>query len=338
MIIVMDEHATIAQIGAVISEIEGLGFTPRPSQGASRTVIGVVGLGDEAALRRLSERPGVEQVAPLSKKFKLVNREFRRESTVVRVGDVDIGGSGFVVMAGPCSVESAEQIEQTARIVADAGARILRGGAYKPRTSPYSFMGLGEEGLRLMRTAGRATGLGVVTEVMAPDQVELVARYADILQIGARNMQNYTLLEAVGKVRKPVLLKRGMMSTIEELLLAAEYILAHGNDQVMLCERGIRTFESATRNTCDISAVPVLKSLSHLPVIVDPSHAVGVRAYVPAVAYAAAAAGADGIIVEVHPHPEQALSDGDQSLTAEGFAEMMATLRKVAEAVGRPVA
>jgi len=335
VIIVMREDATVAQIGAVIREIENLGHAPRPSRGARQTVIGVVGAADEGPLRALAGREGVEQVAPLSKSYKLVHRDFRAEPTVVRVGDALVGGRGIAVMAGPCSVESAEQVLATARAVRAAGARILRGGAFKPRTSPYSFQGMGEEGLRLLRRAGDETGMAVVTEVMSPEQVPLVARYADMLQIGARNMQNYSLLEAVGRVRRPVLLKRGLMSTIEELLLAAEYVVANGNAQVVLCERGIRTFEKATRNTCDISAVPVIKTLSHLPVIVDPSHAAGVRAYVPALARAALAAGADGIMVEVHPDPDRALSDGDQSLTPQGFGELMAGLRPLAGAVGR---
>ncbi|MBC8426152.1 3-deoxy-7-phosphoheptulonate synthase [bacterium] len=338
MIIVMNESATIAQIGQVIRAVEDLGLFARPSRGENRTVIGVVGIVDEAQIAPLVDMEGVDQVAPYSRAFKLVNREFQNAPTVISLGDFAIGGPEFVVMAGPCSVESEAQVRETAEAVRACGARILRGGAFKPRTSPYSFMGMGEEGLRILRTTADDTGLKVVTEVMAPEQVPLVCRYADILQIGTRNMQNYALLEAVGKVRVPVMLKRGMMSTVEELLLAAEYILANGNSQVILCERGIRTFEKATRNTCDISAIPVIKSQSHLPVVVDPSHAVGVRAYVAPLARAALAAGADGIIVEVHPRPEEALSDGAQSLRPPQFAVLMDELRAMAGALGRTVA
>ncbi|MBU1676734.1 3-deoxy-7-phosphoheptulonate synthase [bacterium] len=338
MIIVMKENATVAQIGKVIRGVEDMGLFARPSRGENRTVIGVVGAADESQLAPLGLMDGVEQISPYSRAFKLVHREFRAEPTVISLGDFSIGGPEFVVMAGPCAVESEAQVLETAREVESAGARVLRGGAFKPRTSPYSFKGLGEEGLRILRTAGERTGLKVITEVMAPEQVPLVSRYADILQIGTRNMQNYALLEAVGRVRQPVMLKRGMMSTIEELLLAAEYILANGNSQVILCERGIRTFERATRNTCDISAIPVIKAQSHLPVVVDPSHAAGVRAYVPALSRAALAAGADGIIVEVHPRPEEALSDGAQSLTPDGFRALMDELRAIAGAVGRTVA
>ena len=335
MIVVMAPDAGIAEIGGVIREIERLGYTPRPSHGRSGTVIGVVGAGAAGDLAHLAEFPGVARLEEVAHPYKLVAREARPEPTVIPLRHGEVGGREFVVMAGPCSVESREQVLAAARAVAGAGARVLRGGAFKPRTSPYSFQGLGEEGLRLLAEARRATGLDVVTEVMAPEQVALVAEHADILQVGARNMQNYALLEAVGRARRPVLLKRGMMSTLEELLLAAEYIMANGNHQVMLCERGIRTFETATRNTCDIGAVPALKSLTHLPVIVDPSHAVGVRAWVPAVARAALAAGADGIIVEVHPDPDRALSDGAQSLTPDGFRELMASLAAMAPAVGR---
>ncbi len=338
MIIVMNENATVAQIGKVIQVVEDMGLFARPSRGENRTVIGVVGAADEAQLLPLAEMDGVDQVAPYSRAFKLVHREFQGDPTVIRLGDFAIGGPEFVVMAGPCAVESAEQVLETAQEIKAAGARVLRGGAFKPRTSPYSFKGMGEEGLRILRTSGDSTGLKVVTEVMAPEQVSLVSRYADILQIGTRNMQNYALLEAVGKVRKPVMLKRGMMSTIEELLLAAEYILANGNSQVILCERGIRTFERATRNTCDISAIPAIKSQSHLPVVVDPSHAAGVRAYVAPLSRAALAAGADGIIVEVHPRPEEAMSDGAQSLRPPQFKALMDELRAMASALGRTVA
>lgn len=338
MIVVMKQGATVSHIGRVIREIETLGFKPRPSHGAHQTMIGVIGADQSSSLETIASLAGVAQVSPITTKFKLVNREFQPESTVIKVNGTTIGGDEFVVMAGPCAVESSEQLLTTARAVRAAGAKVLRGGAYKPRSSPYSFQGLGEEGLKIMQAAKRETGLGIVTEVMSPELVPVVSQYADILQVGARNMQNYSLLEAVGKARVPVLLKRGMMSTVEELLLSAEYILSNGNNQVMLCERGIRTFERATRNTLDITAVPAIKQMSHLPVIVDPSHATGVRAYVAAAAKAAVAAGADGIIIEVHPRPEEALSDGPQSLTCEEFQELMTTLRPVATAVGRRIA
>ena len=338
MIIEMLETATVAQIGEVIRRVEEMGFKARPSRGADHTIIGVVGGAGEVDLAPLADLDGVAQIAPLTRAFKLGHRDFRAEPTTIGLGESTLGGEEFVVMAGPCAVESEAQVLETARAVRAAGARVLRGGAFKPRTSPYSFMGMGEEGLRILQAAGRETGLKVVTEVMAPEQVPLVCRYADILQIGTRNMQNYALLEAVGKARTPVMLKRGMMSTVEELLLAAEYILANGNSRVILCERGIRTFEKATRNTCDISAIPVIKSQSHLPVVVDPSHAAGVRAYVPALARAALAAGADGIIVEVHPRPEEAMSDGAQSLRPEQFEALMDELRALAAALGRRVA
>ena len=338
MMVVMKQAATVAEIGSVIREIEGRGYTPRPSHGAHQTIIGVIGAKLESELEGLTALAGVAQVSPVSKSFKLVAREFQPEATIVNVGGVSIGGDEFVVMAGPCAVESSEQMLVTAKAVRRAGARILRGGAFKPRTSPYSFQGLGEEGLRYMLAAKRETGLGIITEVMSPELVPLVCKYADILQIGARNVQNYALLEAVGKVRKPVLLKRGMMSTIEETLLAAEYILSNGNRQVMLCERGIRTFETATRNTLDIGAVAVIKQSCHLPVIVDPSHASGVREYIPALSRAAVAVGADGIIVEVHPEPEKATSDGPQSLHFDEFERLMEELRPIAAAVGRTMA
>ncbi len=338
MIVVMQPEAPVSQISSVIRAIENLGFQPRPSHGARQTLIGIIGAGQDASLDAVAGMPGVAQVTPVSTAFKMVNREFHPEPTVVNVGEAAIGGAEFVVMAGPCGVESREQLLSTARAVRDAGARILRGGAFKPRTSPYSFQGMGEEGLRLLAEARQETGLGVVTEVTAPDLVPLVCQYADILQIGARNMQNYALLSAVGRVRKPVLLKRGLMSTIEELLLAAEYLLSSGNHQVMLCERGIRTFETATRNTLDLSAVPVIKQASHLPVIVDPSHAAGKRPLVGPLAKAAIAVGADGIIIEVHPRPEEALSDGPQSLRFEEFHELMAQMRPIARAVGRTLA
>jgi 3-deoxy-7-phosphoheptulonate synthase len=338
MIVVMKPDARVAEIGGVLREIEALGLKPHPSCGARQTVIGVIGAKQVQELERIEKLPGVAQITPISKAFKLVSRDFQPEPSVIGVDGVAVGGPEIVVMAGPCSVETPEQTLSTARAVRAAGARILRGGAFKPRTSPYAFQGLGEEGLRILLAAKREVGMPIVTEVVSPELVPLVSRYGDILQVGARNVQNYALLEAVGKTRKPVLLKRGMMTTIEELLLAAEYILSNGNRQVMLCERGIRTFESATRNTLDISAVPVIKRASHLPVIIDPSHAAGVRDYIPAMARAAIAAGADGILVEVHPKPEDALSDGPQSLRFEEFERMMDELRPVARAVGRSLA
>ena len=335
MIVVMKSDASVSEIGAVLKSIETMGLKPHPSRGPEQTLIGVIGADQDGMLSDLRSMSGVDQIVPVTKSYKLVNKEFRPDRTIVKVNGVSIGGDEFVVMAGPCAVESRDQILSTAAAVKEAGARVLRGGAFKPRTSPYSFQGLGEEGLKLLTEAKTETGLPIVTEVTSPELVGMVSRYADILQVGARNMQNYALLEAVGKVRKPVLLKRGLMSTIEELLLAAEYILSNGNQQVLLCERGIRSFEKATRNTLDISAVPVIKQSSHLPVIVDPSHSTGHREYVPAAARAAVAAGADGIIVEVHPSPENAMSDGIQSLSFEEFQEMMNGIRPIALAVGR---
>jgi 3-deoxy-7-phosphoheptulonate synthase len=338
MIVIMQTGATVAQIGAVLRACQDRDLRPVPNHGTERTVIGVIHADQRTDLSDVAALPGVDRVTPVSRSLQLVSREFRDEPTVVHAGGVAIGGPEFVVMAGPCSVETEEQIQACARQVASAGGRVLRGGAYKPRTSPYSFQGLGEEGLRLLAAAGRAAGLPTVTEVMHPDLVETVASQADILQIGARNVQNYALLSAVGRVRKPVLLKRGMMTTIEELLMAAEYILAGGNGQVILCERGIRTFETSVRNTLDVSAVPVIKSQSHLPVILDPSHAAGKREFVPALALASLAAGADGIMVEMHPVPEEAYSDGRQSLDFPAFAALMDRLRPVGAALGRPVA
>ncbi len=340
MIVVMNVDATITDVSSVIQRIESLGLTPHPSRGEHQTIIGIVGIIDGSVkdeLEHIDQMPGVKKTIRITRPFKLVNREFKREPTVIRVNGLSIGGDDFAVMAGPCAVESAEQVRSTAWAIRSAGARILRGGAFKPRTSPYSFQGMGEEGLKILRAAKQETGLPVVTEVTSPDLVPLVCKYADILQIGARNMQNYALLEAIGRVRKPVLLKRGLMSTIEELLLAAEYIVSNGNKEVMLCERGIRTFEKATRCTLDISAVPVIKQSSHLPVIVDPSHATGKRSYVAAVSKAALAAGADGLIVEVHPSPETASVDGAQSLDFDEFREMMDELRPIAVAVGRRI-
>ncbi len=336
MIVVMKKKATDAQIDQVIEWIESVGYRTHPSRGVERSIIGAVG--DERGkgqLKSVENLPGVEKVVPILKPYKLASREFSEADTVIPVGDMRIGGPSFVVMAGPCSVESEEQLMESAYIVCKGHAQILRGGAFKPRTSPYSFQGMEEEGLKLLKKASERTGLPVVTEVMNTTEVDLVASYADIVQIGARNVQNFALLKRVGQIRKPVLLKRGMMTTIEELLMSAEYILDSGNDQVILCERGIRTFETATRNTLDLSAVPVLKGLTHLPVIVDPSHAAGHWRYVIPLARAAVAVGADGIIIEVHPEPEKAVSDGAQSLKPEKFYRMMEELRAIAGVMGK---
>jgi 3-deoxy-7-phosphoheptulonate synthase len=328
MIISMRLHATKEEVAQVKQRIEEFGYKVHSIEGEERVVIGAVGLGDvTACLESLEAMPQVEKAVRISAPYKFVSREFRRNKTEIKAGDAVIGGDDFVVMAGPCSVESEQQILESAEIVARGGAKLLRGGAFKPRTSPYDFQGLEEEGLKLLDRARRATGLGIVTEVMSDRDVNMVAEYADILQIGARNMQNFTLLKSLGKCKRPILLKRGMSSTIKELLMSAEYIVAHGNPQVILCERGIRTFETETRNTCDLGAVAALNELTHLPVIVDPSHATGKRSLVPALARAAVAVGADGMIVEVHPTPEKAWSDGAQSLDPKQFAQMMADLK-----------
>jgi 3-deoxy-7-phosphoheptulonate synthase len=335
MIVVMKQGATNAQIVNVTARIEQMGCRAHISEGKERTIIGIVGNGRPLDREQIERMDGVERTVPVLRPFKLASCEFHPENSVFPINGVTVGGKKLVVMAGPCAVESREQLLETARAVKSAGATILRGGAFKPRTSPYSFQGLGEEGLHYLAEARRETGLAVVTEVMAPEQVPLVTTYADVLQIGARNMQNYALLHAVGEAQRPVLLKRGMMSTIEELLMSAEYILSHGNERIMLCERGIRTFEPYTRNTLDINAVPLLKQLTHLPVIVDPSHGTGKWELVSAVSRAAVAAGADGLIIEVHPHPSQAMSDGAQSLKPDTFDQLMTELRAVAQAVGR---
>jgi 3-deoxy-7-phosphoheptulonate synthase len=324
MIIVMKKNATEAEIQNVVSWIESVGYKAHPSRGIERTIIGAVG--DERGkneLKSAEHLAGVEKTMPILKPYKLASREYRDCATVVKIGDVEIGGPKFVVMAGPCSIESEEQLMESAYIVRKGGAQILRGGAFKPRTSPYSFQGMEEEGLKLLKKVRDWTGLPVVTEVMNTTDVDMVEEYADILQIGARNVQNFALLKRVGLAHKPVLLKRGLMTTIDELLMSAEYILSAGNENVILCERGIRTFETATRNTLDISAVPVLKELTHLPVIVDPSHAAGHWKYVLPLARAAVAVGADGLLVEVHPEPEKAVSDGLQSLKPEKYYQLM---------------
>jgi 3-deoxy-7-phosphoheptulonate synthase len=332
MIISMKRHATREEIDAVTSQVNHFGYKVHSIEGEERVVIGVVGVGDvTACLESIEAMPQVENVMRISAPYKFVSKEFRKEKTLVRVNGAVIGGDEFVVIAGPCSVESEEQILRSAEGVAKAGAKLLRGGAFKPRTSPYDFQGMEEEGLKLLQKAKRATGLGIVTEVMSDRDVDLVANYADVLQIGARNMQNFVLLKALGKCGRPILLKRGLSSTVKELLMSAEYIVAHGNPEVMLCERGIRTFETVTRNTCDITAIPALNELTHLPVILDPSHATGKRSLVPALARAGVAIGADALIVEVHPAPEKAISDGAQSLDVPQFAKMMEGLKPYIE-------
>lgn len=337
MLVVMQEGATEAQIQKVIDRMVAMGFTVHRSTGVVHTVLGGVGPEENIDPIELELLEGVREARHISSPYKLAGRHFRPGGTVIQVGDVEIGAERVVVMAGPCGVESRDQIERAAEEVARAGCRILRGGAFKPRSSPYSFQGLGEEGLRLAREAADRNGLYVISEVMDHTQIATVAAYADILQVGARNMQNFNLLRELGQVRKPVLLKRGISATIEELLLSAEYILSGENYEVMLCERGIRTYESATRNTMDISAIPVVKKLSHLPMIADPSHGTGRRDHVPALARAAVAAGADGLLIEMHPNPDQAKSDGAQSLWPNQLRELMDQLRAIAGVVGRTI-
>jgi 3-deoxy-7-phosphoheptulonate synthase len=323
----MSPNATEEQIEHVIARVKECGYQAHVIRGAQRTVIGAVGSGRRSELEALQAAPGVEALVPISQPFKLVGRELKKDRTTVNVGGVIIGGDNYVVIAGPCSVESREQIMEVAFGVKKAGATLLRGGAYKPRTSPYDFQGLGVEALELLKEAREATGLPIVTEVMGTDDVDLVSQYADMLQVGARNMQNYPLLRRLAQADRPILLKRAPSATVKEWLLAAEYLLSGGNPNVVLCERGIRTFETATRNTCDISSIPVLNELTHLPVILDPSHAAGKRSLVPPLARAGVAIGADGLIVEVHPNPEKAISDGAQSLKLEDFRAMMRQLR-----------
>jgi 3-deoxy-7-phosphoheptulonate synthase len=337
MLIVMQQGATEPQIEAVVERLVELGFNVHRSTGVIHTLLGGVGGRDDFDLATFEVMEGVKEAHRIVSPYKLASRSFRPDGTVVKVGGVEIGGERVVVMAGPCSVESREQIERCAEIVAGAGAQVIRGGAFKPRSSPYSFQGMGEEGLALIRAAADRHGLLVISEVMEIAQIPLLSRYADILQVGARNMQNFNLLRELGAQRKPVLLKRGIAATIEELLLSAEYVLAGGNYNVILCERGIRTFETYTRNTMDISAIPVVKKLSHLPMIADPSHGTGRRDKVAPMARAAVAAGADGLLIEVHPDPDHALSDGAQSLRTEQFEELMRQLRMIAPAVGRTI-
>src|SRR5687767_11053763 len=338
MILTLKTGVPKKEVDRVLAKIKELKFTPSISRGAERVVIGVIG---EHAIRHkeiFESMEAVDFITPISKPYKLVSREFKKENTVISIGKhVKVGGKTVVVIGGPCSVDTKEYLLENARDLKKSGAHLLRGGAFKPRSSPYAFQGLGEKALELLAEARKVTGLPVVTEVMDPRQVPLVCRYVDVLQIGARNAQNFDLLKEVGLARKPVILKRGMATTIEEWLMAAEYVVSKGNPNVILCERGIRTFETATRNTLDLSAVPVVKHLSHLPVFVDPSHGVGVREFIAPMALAAVAAGADGIMLEVHPHPAEALSDGHQALLPLHFNHLVKDLRRVAEAVGRTV-
>jgi 3-deoxy-7-phosphoheptulonate synthase len=337
MVVVMQERATEDQIEKVVAHLVELGMDVHRSTGVSRTVLGAVGDDRQIDPRLIEMLDGVTEVLRVTEPYKLASRAFKPEGTVVTIGDVRVGGDEVIVMAGPCSAESDEQVNAVAASVKKAGAKILRGGAFKPRSSPYSFQGLGEEGLRMLRAAANQHDLKLVSEVMDISQIELIDRYADIFQLGARNMQNFTLLRELGRTRKPVLLKRGISATIEEWLLSAEYLLAGGNSQVILCERGIRTFESYTRNTLDISAIPVVKKRSHLPIIADPSHGTGRRDKVAPMARAAVAAGADGLIIEVHGDPDHALSDGAQSLYPQQFDRLMAELRIIAPAIGRTI-
>ncbi len=336
MVVVMEERATEAQVERVVARLIQMGMDVHRSTGVSRTVLGAVGQGrpDKGLIEMMD---GVHEVVRISEPYKLASRTFKSDATIVTVGDIRIGGDEVIVMAGPCSAENEQQVATTAAAVRRAGAKILRGGAFKPRSSPYSFQGLGEEGLRLLRDAAAAENLALVSEVMDISQISLIDRYCDIFQVGARNMQNFTLLRELGHARKPVLLKRGIAATIEEWLLSAEYVLSGGNTDVILCERGIRTFETATRNTFDVSAIPVVKKLSHLPIIADPSHGAGRRDMVGSMARAAVAAGADGLIIEVHCDPEHALSDGAQSMFPSQFDRLMAELRIIAPAIGRSI-
>src|ERR1700704_232019 len=339
MLVVMAHDATAKDVDRVVSIIQEMGYEARPMPGAQRTAVGLVGNDGRVDASRLEALPGVAQIIHVSQPYKQVSREWRAENTVVEIAPgVSVGGDAVVVIGGPCSVESEEQILSAARLVKAAGGNALRGGAFKPRSSPYSFQGLGEKGLELLARARKATGLPIVTEAMDSEGAQMVAEVADCIQIGARNMQNYSLLKTVGKMKKPVLLKRGMAATINELLLSAEYILAEGNENVILCERGVRSFDPAARNMLDLTAIPIMHSLCHLPIIADPSHGTGHRDMVPPMARAAVAAGADGLLVEVHPNPEEALSDGAQTLYPEQFTQLMREVRVIADVIGRRVA
>jgi len=336
MIVVMQQGAAFEEVAAVIRRVEAVGCQVYTSKDRGRTIVGVIGRNVDSLHEVVAELPGVEDVLDIGPAYRLASREYRRASSVVDVRGVAVGGERPVLIAGPCAVESHEQLLASAHAVKAAGADLLRGGAFKPRTSPYSFRGLGAEGLRILHDVGRRTGLPVVSEILSPTDIDLFLEHVDVLQIGARNMQNYNLLDEVGKAARPVLLKRGMMSTIEELLLSAEYILARGNERVILCERGIRTFETSTRHTPDIAAIPVVKQLSHLPIVFDPSHAAGARRYVPPFARAGIAAGADGILVEVHANPDEALCDGRQALAPADYVRLVGEMRAIAAAIGRP--
>jgi len=335
MVITFEANATAEQLHAVEAKLRDLGFQVVRAPSTGRVVLAAVGDGALPPLEEVRVMPGVAEALRIPEPFKLASRSFRQETSVIRIGDVEIGGSAVVLMAGPCTIESEEQMVKTAAAVRASGARVLRGGAFKPRTSPYSFQGLGEEGLKILARVREETGLPIVTEVLDTETVELVAQYADCLQVGARNMQNFSLLKKLGRTRKPILLKRGMSATLEELLLSAEYLLAEGNYEVILCERGVRTFSDHTRNTLDLSAVPYVQRISHLPILVDPSHGTGKRQKVLPLSRAAVAVGADGLMIEVHPHPEAALSDGPQALLPEMFAELMRQVRLLAPVVGR---
>ena len=337
MVVVLEKNIKEKQLENVIKHLEEFGFAVHKSTGVEQIVLGAIGVKPDFDIRRVKVLEGVAEVYRITEPFKLASRSFKKEDTRIKIGDVEIGGNAVAIMAGPCSVESEKQIFTIAEIVAKAGAKILRGGAYKPRTSPYSFQGLGENGLKLLRQAGDAFGLLVITEVMESSQIDLIEKYTDIFQVGARNMQNFSLLRDLGKASKPIMLKRGLSATIDDLLMSAEYILSNGNQNVMLCERGIRTFETYTRNTFDISAIPVVHKRSHLPVIADPSHAAGLRDKVIPMARAAVAAGADGIMVEVHHDPDSALSDGPQALLPDQFEDLMKQVRAIAEVIGRSI-
>ncbi len=335
MVVILENNVDEKQIGIIIEKLKGFGFDVHLSKGVQRTIIGAIGVKPDFDTRKVKILDGVADVYRITDPFKLAGRSFKEENTIIKIKDVEIGGNKIVMMAGPCSVESEEQVFKLAEVVAKSGAQILRGGAFKPRSSPYAFQGLGEEGLKLLRQAADKYGLLVITEVMNSGQIDLIAKYADIFQVGARNMQNFDLLKDLGKTNIPVMLKRGLSATIEEWLMSAEYILANGNKNVCLCERGIRTFEKYTRNTFDISAIPVVHKKSHLPVIADPSHATGLRAQVPPMARAAVAAGADGLMIEIHHDPDNALSDGPQALVPDSYLKLMEELRTIARAIGR---
>jgi 3-deoxy-7-phosphoheptulonate synthase len=337
MIIVMNHTATETEIEAVSAKLESLGFKARRITGEERSVIGAVGKAVRPPKDLFSEMAGVAEVVEVSKPYKIVAREFKEGDTIVQVGRVPIGGRGIAIIAGPCAVESRAQILEIAQAVKEAGGHLLRGGAFKPRTSPYSFQGLGEQGLEFMAEAREKTGLGVVTEIVAVEDLPVVTRLADLVQVGARNMQNFNLLKKIGREHKPVLIKRGMACTIEEMLMSAEYVASEGNEQIVLCERGVRTFETATRFTLDLNAIPVVKRVSHLPILADPSHGTGHRGYVAAMAQAAVAGGADGLLVEVHPDPDRSISDSQQTITIPAFRQLVKDLRQVARAVGRDV-